>query len=186
MTAEAHYLDALEALDAENREEALQHARKAVKLDPEHADAWRVISDASLPGSRLQPTLKQAASSLSAAKKVVALQPDDLAMWVRGGRLLSDELGLYMDALQWWQDARHHAPEEVTPIVEQAAILADMGLYREASDRLQSIFDENMDLATTQYARVARLHQMCQLASEQPSSEPVSYTHLTLPTMELV
>ena len=49
MTAEAHYLDALEALDAENREEALKHARKAVKLDPEHADAWRVISDASLP-----------------------------------------------------------------------------------------------------------------------------------------
>ena len=40
MTAEAHYLDALEALDAENREEALKHARKAVKLDPEHADAW--------------------------------------------------------------------------------------------------------------------------------------------------
>ena len=68
MTAEAHYLDALEALDAEKREEALQHARKAVKLDPEHADAWRVISDASLPGSRLQPTLKQAASSLSAAR----------------------------------------------------------------------------------------------------------------------
>ena len=57
-----------------------------------------VISDASLPGSRLQPTLKQAASSLSAPKGG-ALQPDDLAMWVRGGRLLSDELGLYMDAL---------------------------------------------------------------------------------------
>ena len=60
-------------------------------------------------------------------------------MWVRGGRLLSDELGLYMDALQWWQDARHHAPNEVTPIVEQAAILADVGLYAEASERLQSI-----------------------------------------------
>ena len=171
MTAESHYLDALEALEADDREEALLHARKAIKLDSEHADAWRIISDASLPGLRKQPTLKQAASSLSAAKKVVALQPDDLAMWVRGGRLLSDELGLYMDALQWWQDARHHAPEEVTPIVEQAAILADMGLYGEASERLQSIIDENMDLATTQYTRVARLHQMCKLASEQPSSE---------------
>ena len=100
MTAEAHYLDALEALEADEREEALQHARKAVKLDPEHADAWRVISDASLPGLRKQPTLKQAASSLSAAKKVVAIQPDDLAMWVRGGRLLSDELGLYMDHMK--------------------------------------------------------------------------------------
>jgi len=138
LTAEAHYLDALEALEADEREEALQHARKAVKLDPEHADAWRIISDASLPGLRKQPTLKQAASSLSAAKKVVALQPDDLAMWVRGGRILSDELGLYIDALQWWQDARHQAPEEVTPIVEQAAILADMGLYAEANNTICS------------------------------------------------
>ena len=171
MTAEGHYLDALEALEADDREQALEHAHKAVKLDPEHADAWRVISDASLPGMRKQPTLLQAASSLSAAKKVVQFQPDDLAMWVRGGKLLSDELGLYMDALHWWQDARHHAPYEVTPIVEQAAILADMGLYGEASDRLQTIFDENMDLATTQYARVARLHELCKLASEQPSSE---------------
>jgi hypothetical protein len=46
-----------------------------------------------------------------------------------------------------------------------------MGLYGEATERLQSIFDENMDLATTQYSRVARLHQMCQLASEQDQSE---------------
>ncbi|MDB2671215.1 hypothetical protein N9Y75_00005, partial [Candidatus Poseidoniales archaeon] len=141
MTAESNYLDAIEALEEDNRELALEHARKAVKIDPEHVDAWRVISDASLPGLRLQPTLKQAAKSLAAAKKVVALQPDDLGMWVRGGRLLSDELGLYMDALQWWQDARLQAPEEVTPIVEQAAILADMGLYEEATERLQSIFD---------------------------------------------
>ena len=171
MTAESNYLDAIEALEEDNRELALEHARKAVKIDPEHVDAWRVISDASLPGLRSQPTLKQAAQSLTAAKKVVALQPDDLGMWVRGGRLLSDELGLYMEALQWWQDARHQAPDEVTPIVEQAAILADMGLYGEATERLQSIFDENMDLATTQYSRVARLHQMCQLASQQDPKE---------------
>ena len=59
MAAEAHYLDALEALEADDREQALEHARKAVKLDPEHADAWRVISDASLPGLRKQPTLKK-------------------------------------------------------------------------------------------------------------------------------
>ena len=64
MTAESHYLDALEALEADDREEALLHARKAIKLDSEHADARRIISDASLPGLRKQPTLKQAASSL--------------------------------------------------------------------------------------------------------------------------
>ena len=69
MTAEAHYLDALEALEADEREKALEHARKAVKLDPEHADAWRVISDASLPGLRLQPTLKQAVFIALSSKK---------------------------------------------------------------------------------------------------------------------
>ena len=91
-----------------------------------------MISDASLPGLRKQPTLKQAASSLSEAKKVVALQPDDLAMWVRGGRLLSDELGLYMDALQWWQDARHHVQTKSRPSLSKRQ-LADMGLYGEVN-----------------------------------------------------
>ena len=76
MTAESNYLDAIEALEEDNRELALEHARKAVKIDPEHADAWRVISDASLPGLRLQPTLKQAAQSLAAAKKVAEQESD--------------------------------------------------------------------------------------------------------------
>ena len=51
-----------------------------------------------------------------------------------------DEFPVYdgPDAKFVWVDA----PDEVTPIVEQAAILADMGLYGEASERLQSIFDE--------------------------------------------
>ena len=30
------------------RDSALEHAYKAVKLDPEHVDAWHVISDAHL------------------------------------------------------------------------------------------------------------------------------------------
>ena len=48
MSAEDHYLDALEALDNGNKEEALIQAYKVVKLDPEHADAWQVISDSHL------------------------------------------------------------------------------------------------------------------------------------------
>ena len=46
MSAENHYLDALEKLDSNDRVAALEHAYKAVKLDPEHVDAWNVISDA--------------------------------------------------------------------------------------------------------------------------------------------
>ena len=43
MSAEDHYLDAIEALDNGNREEALIQAYKAVKQDPEHAEGLRNI-----------------------------------------------------------------------------------------------------------------------------------------------
>ena len=46
MSAENHYLDAIEALDNGDREGALTIAYKAVKVDPEHVDAWQLISDA--------------------------------------------------------------------------------------------------------------------------------------------
>ena len=42
MSAEDHYLDALEALDNDDREKALEEAYKAVKLDEEHVDACRL------------------------------------------------------------------------------------------------------------------------------------------------
>ena len=48
MSAENHYLDAIEALDSGDREGALEKAHQAVKLDPEHVDAWQLISDAHL------------------------------------------------------------------------------------------------------------------------------------------
>ena len=42
MSAENHYLDAIEALDSGDREGALEKAYQAVKLDPEHVDAWQL------------------------------------------------------------------------------------------------------------------------------------------------
>ena len=48
-------------------------------------------------------------SPLSAVKKIVELDPTRIDIWVRGGRLLADELGLMFDALEWWQKVRHHA-----------------------------------------------------------------------------
>ena len=48
MSAEEHYLNAIEALESGDRETAIQEAKSATKIDPEHVDAWQVYSDAAL------------------------------------------------------------------------------------------------------------------------------------------
>ena len=50
-----------------------------------------------------------------------------------------DHLGLFEDALHWWQRCREAAPLESVPILEQTTILADLGMYPEARDRLSAI-----------------------------------------------
>ena len=171
MSAEDHYLDAIEALDNGNREEALNQAYKAVKLDPEHTDAWQVISDSHLNSKGQSDNLIDASKSLSAVKKIVNLDPSRIDMWVRGGRLLADELGLMFDALEWWQEVRHHAPHEVTPLVEQATIMADLGLYQEGRERIETILNENMDVATSQYGRVHKLLGLFNSAIQQDQTQ---------------
>ena len=171
MSAENHYLDAIEALDEGDREKALLEANKAVKLDPEHTDAWQVISDAHLPEAGKPTDLIAASKSLSAVKRIVALDPSRIDMWVRGGRLLADDLGLMIDALDWWQQVRHHAPYEVTPLIEQATIMADLGLYAEGRERIETILNENMDVATSQYGRVHQLLGLFNAAIQQDTNQ---------------
>ena len=171
MGAEDHYLDAVEAYDEGDLESAYASARLAVEADPKHVDAWQLCAEAALPKKGQSPTLKEAAKSLAAVKKIIALEPDRTAMWFLGGRLLSDELGLLNEALDWWQQLRHHMPEEVTPLVEQATLLADMGMYTEARYRLEAITDENMDVSGQQYAKIGQLHKMVMAASMQDSAE---------------
>ena len=67
-------------------------------------------------------------------------------MWVRGGRLMADDLGASR-CTPLVAGLREIAPREITPVVEMASILADMGEYTEAQLRLQSILDDNMDVA---------------------------------------
>ena len=171
MGAEDHYLDAVEAYDEGDLEAAYASARLAVEADPNHVDAWQLCAESALPKKGQSPTLKEAAKSLAAVKKIIALEPDRTAMWFLGGRLLSDELGLLNEALDWWQQLRHHMPEEVTPLVEQATLLADMGMYTEARYRLEAITDENMDVSGQQYAKIGQLHKMVMAASMQDSAE---------------
>ena len=170
MSAEDHYLDAIAALDEGDREAALNAAKKVVNLDNEHVDSWWMIADLELPLDSA-PNLKQASRSLAACRKVIAIAPDRVDAWVRGGRILADELGMYEEALAWWQGCREQAPFEAVPVIEQTAILADLGMYDLAMDRLNGILEDNLDLGTQQYARIARLHAIVRKASVQEKSQ---------------
>tara|TARA_B100001113_G_scaffold99690_1_gene80480 strand:- start:1883 stop:2917 length:1035 start_codon:yes stop_codon:yes gene_type:complete len=166
MSAERHYLDAIEAEDSEEFEQALEHARLAVKADPEHSNAWWMIVGLLAPDGKY-PDIEQASQALVACNKVVDLDPTRVDAWVKGGRLMVDHLGLYEDALHWWQRCREAAPLESVPIVEQTTILSDLGMYAEARDRLSALFEENLDIANSQLARISSQHKTLEMSAQQ-------------------
>ena len=170
MKAEDAYLDAIGLMENGDIEKALEMANTAVEKDPEHIDAWWLIADLSLP-KNTPPDLKQASRALSACKKVVAINPERVDAWVRGGRLIADELGMYEDALAWWQKCREHVPYEAVPVIEQTAILTDMGMYSEAMGRLESLMLDDLEVGAQQMARVGRLHGLVQKAATQESQQ---------------
>ena len=170
MSAESHYLNALEALEEGDRDRAISESKKATVVDPEHLEAWSVYVDACLPAGA-PVSMKDGARALAAIKKIVAVDPTRMDMWVRGGRLMADELGMLHDALHWWQACRRVAPDEVTPVVEIASILADMGEYAEAQLRLQSILDDNMDVGMTQFRKINSLLQLVKAAAAQQQQD---------------
>ena len=171
MAAESHYLNALEALENGDRVLAKAEAKKATQLDEDHLEAWSVYVEACLPPGGVSPTMNAAASALSGAKRIVAADPSRLDMWMRGGRLLADDLGMLHDALHWWQRCRDHLPDEVTPVVEMASILADMGEYALAQERLQAILNDNMDVGITQFRKINGLLQLVKTAATQDRTE---------------
>ena len=169
MSAETHYLNALEALDEGDRDTARSEAKRATSLDPDHLEAWSVYVDASLPANGAPPSMVQAGQALAGIKKIVALEPHRVDMWLRGGRIMADDLGMLHDALHWWQACADANPGDVTPVVETASILADMGEYTMASQRLQSILENNMDVGMTQFRKINSLLQLVkQAATQQP------------------
>ena len=78
---------------------------------------------------------------------------------------------MYEEALAWWQGCREQAPFEVVPVIEQTAILTDLGMYDLAMDRLNGILEDNLDIGTQQYARIARLHAIVRKAIAQEKSQ---------------
>ena len=169
MSAESHYLDAIEAEENGELEQALEHARLAVRADPEHSNAWWMIVGLLAPDGKY-PDIDQASKALVACNKVVDLDPTRVDAWVKGGRLMVDHLGLYEDALHWWQRCREAAPLESVPIVEQTTILSDLGMYAEARDRLSALFEENLDIANSQLARISHQHKTLEKSAQQDQS----------------
>ena len=169
--AEEHYLDAIEAQENDDREGALSSARQVVKLNPEHAEAWWMISTLELP-LKSQPNLIQASRSLAACRKIIEIEPEHGPAWVRGGQILADELGMYEEALSWWQQRREIDALEAVPIIEQSAILADIGMYREASTHLNMVVEHDLEISPKQFTKVARLSGLLQKAADE---EPSSY-----------
>ena len=68
MSAESHYLDAIEAEENGELEDALKHAQLAVKADPEHSNAWWMIVCLLAPDGKY-PDIEQASKALAACTK---------------------------------------------------------------------------------------------------------------------
>ncbi|MDC0556612.1 tetratricopeptide repeat protein [Candidatus Poseidoniaceae archaeon] len=166
MSAENHYLDAIEAEENGELENALENARLAVKADPEHTNAWWMIVGLLSPDGKY-PDIEQASKALVACNKIIDIDPTRVDAWLKGGRIMVDQLGLYEDALHWWQRCRDAAPLESVPIIEQTTILSDLGLYAEARDRLGSLFEEDLDIANSQLARITHLHKTLEMSAER-------------------
>tara|TARA_Y100001970_G_scaffold249806_1_gene320798 strand:+ start:5384 stop:6370 length:987 start_codon:yes stop_codon:yes gene_type:complete len=147
--AEILWEEALELEQAGEKDEALSVAKKVIDLDPEHIDAWMAIARLSLPqinrGKQDEPDLSQASSALSAISNVVRLDPENKDAWMMGGVLLVDHLGMMEESISWWEERRKIAPNEIMPLIEQISILIKLGLYKDASDRLELMFESDME-----------------------------------------
>ena len=166
MNAESHYLDAIEAEENGEIEEAIEHARLAVKVDPEHSNAWWMMACLLAPDGKY-PDIEQASKAVVACNKVIEIDPTRVDAWVKGGRLMVDHLGLHEDALHWWQRCREATPLESVPIIEQTTILSDLGMYVEARDRLSALFEENLDIANSQLQKITGLHRTLERSAQQ-------------------
>ena len=153
-SAEEIWLDALDSRENEDFDNAIRLAKEVVYIDEKNTEAWMAIAMWSLPpptkGKPIQPSLQQSAKCMSAIKKVVLYEPENLEAWIIGGRILLEHLGMLEDALHWWEDCRIQYPNNVTPIVEQVAILVRLGLYEKCAERLVELHNEGMEEPTNQ------------------------------------
>lgn len=175
-SAEMLWIDVLEHEESGERGEALELARQITKLEPDHAAAWKMVARMTLPpqrrGQQEMPTLAQAATALGALRRVVEIEPNDTESWLLGGILLVDHLGMLEEALVWWQKRRVVEPSEVTPVVEQIAILVRLGMYTEAGELLEVLFSDGMDSPDSrQLVKMDQVRKMVSKAAKMEKDE---------------
>ena len=168
--------DVLELEESDEREEALNLCRQITRMEPDHAAAWKMTARMILPAARRgvqdMPTLPQAASAYAALQNVVRLEPEDSESWALGGILLVDHLGMLEEALEWWQRGRRVNPKDVTPLIEQIAILVRLGMYSEAGELLEIMFDSEMEQPDRkQLVNMDRVRQMVDKAAKMEKEE---------------
>ncbi len=172
------WLDALEATDQGDRAAYASIAQQVVEKDPAHVDALWALVDTALPlinrGRRMgDPDLATAAKALTHCRRIVSNQENHSAAWITGGSLLTDDLGMFEEALEWWEDRRSIAPNELTPLVEQVGILTRFGLYTEAAERLERLFGKGMDEPSPQ--QMVRLEKMYAEVKEAANDDPSKF-----------
>tara|TARA_B100000927_G_scaffold35_1_gene63 strand:+ start:10054 stop:11052 length:999 start_codon:yes stop_codon:yes gene_type:complete len=170
------WMDAIESEKKGDRDQSLRICRELVTEEPDNSDAWMTIARMELPaptkGKQEMPSLVQTAKSLTALRKVVALDPENRRAWDLGGTLLVDHLGMMEDALMWWENRREHAPTEVTPLIEQISILVRMGYYEECADLIEEMFSPDMDTVDGGVRmRMGRVSQTVSKASKMENDD---------------
>ena len=170
------WMDAIESEKKGDRDQSLRICRELVTEEPDNSDAWMTIARMELPaptkGKQEMPSLVQTAKSLTALRKVVALDPENRRAWDLGGTLLVDHLGMMEDALMWWENRREHAPTEVTPLIEQISILVRMGYYEECADLIEEMFSPDMDTVDGgARMRMGRVSQTVSKASKMENDD---------------
>ena len=144
-SAEMLWIDSIEADQRGDREKALALAEEVVAVDGEHSDAWMAVAEWGLPtdsrGRPLMPDLAQSSKSMSAAKKVVSLDPQNEQAWRLGGEIMVSHLGMLEHGLHWWEERKETSPNDVVPYFEQAGILIRLGCFDEAEECLNSLED---------------------------------------------
>ena len=79
------WLDAMEANENGDREEALKLAEEVVSLEEDHADAWFGIAQWTLPvdsrGKQMMPDMIQSSKTMSAIRRTVELDPQNEHAW---------------------------------------------------------------------------------------------------------
>ena len=167
------WLDAIETYEGGDKEAALTLAREVVFLDQSHADAWMAGAQWTLPadsrGRQLMPDLAQASKSMSALRRVVELDPDNEQAWRLGGEIMIGHLGMLEHGLEWWEQRKKVAPNDVIPHFEQVSILIRLGYFEEAAECLDSL--ETAVASQPNKSLEARVRRLREIFEEEEGME---------------